>query len=79
MYQDLKLKQRYKYIIYKLSDDYKTIVVEKKMEKTDTSQDPYESLISHFPADDCRYAVYDFEYQVSASEGMRKKICFYVW
>lgn len=74
MFQELKLKKAYRYIIYKLSDDNKTIVVEKAVEKAEYSQ-----FVSELPDEDCRYAVYDFEFQLSASEGQRNKICFFVW
>jgi len=50
------------------------IIVEKTAEKA-----TYDDFLSHLPAEDCRYAVFDFEYEVSASEGVRNKICFYVW
>jgi len=73
-FQDLKLKKKFRYIIYKLSDDNKVIEVEKMAEKA-----TYDDFLSHLPAEDCRYAVFDFEYEVSASEGVRNKICFYVW
>jgi hypothetical protein len=34
-YNDLKLNKKYKYIIYKLSDDYKEIVVEEASDSKD--------------------------------------------
>ena len=33
----------------------------------------------HLPENDCRYAVYDFEYERGQGEGVRNKICFIVW
>ncbi|EPZ31425.1 Actin-binding, cofilin/tropomyosin type domain-containing protein [Rozella allomycis CSF55] len=74
IFQELKLKKKYLYVIYKLTDDFKSIEVEKAVEKAD-----YNSFVNDLPSDDCRYAVYDFEFEKSASEGMRNKICFYVW
>lgn len=86
-YQDLKLKKKYKYVVYKLSDNHKSIEVEKAVEassggdKENTNSaadgDDYDSFIAQLPRDDCRYAVYDFEYD--AGEGPRNKICFYAW
>lgn len=38
-----------------------------------------EFVKNELPEDDCRYAVYDFEYEKSPSEGIRNKICFIVW
>lgn len=73
-FETLKLGRgdKLKYIVYKLSNDNRTIVVEK------TSKDvEYESFIADLPENDCRYAVYDFDYDTE--EGKRSKICFYTW
>lgn len=74
VFQNLKLKKAYRYIIYKISDDNKSIAVEKAVEKAE-----YNDFVRDLPEDDCRYAVFDVEFQVSASEGQRNKICFFVW
>jgi len=85
-YNDLKLNKKYKYVIYKLSDDNKEIVVE----TTGTPDDDYESfreaLInaktkskSGAVGKGPRYAVYDFEYQLASGEGTRSKITFIAW
>ena len=74
MFQELKLKKAYRYIIYKLSDDSKTIVVEKACEKAE-----YNDFVAQVPDEYCRYAVFDFEFTLSAAEGQRNKICFFVW
>lgn len=55
-----------KYIVYKLSDDKKHIVVEKS-----SSDTAYDTFVGDLPETECRYAIYDFEYEVSASEGKR--------
>lgn len=74
VYQDLKLKRKYKYIIYKLSDDNSSVMVEKLAEPTAT----YQEFIASLPKDDCRYAIFDFEFE-KPGEGLRNKICFYAW
>jgi len=83
-FNELKLGKSIKYIIYKLSDDYKEIVVE------ETSSDPdwevfqnkllsakagYKGKEGKGP----RFAVYDFEYELEAGEGKRSKITFISW
>ncbi len=73
VFQELKLKKKYKYIIYKLSDDNKEIVVEKTVDDAN-----YDSFMTSLPADECRYCVYDFQYETSG-EGIRNKLLFYVW
>lgn len=72
---ELKLRKKYKYVVYRLSDDNTSIVIDKKMEKGGS----YEEFVGELPETDCRYAVYDFEYEKSPAEGVRNKICFVVW
>lgn len=72
---ELKLRKKYRYIIYKLNDDNTAIVIEKKVESCLN----YEDFLAELPEDDCRYAVYDFEFEKSPGEGIRNKICFIVW
>lgn len=72
---ELKLRKKYKYIIYRLNDDNTSIIIDKKVEKSDK----YEDFITELPEDDCRYAVCDFEFEKSPGEGIRNKICFVVW
>jgi len=70
-YQELKSRKA-KYVLYKLSDDLKEIVVEKKSTATD-----YEEFIGDLPENDCRWAVYDLEYDTD--DGKRNKIFFISW
>jgi len=75
-FEDLKLgrDKSLKYIVFKLSDDKKTITVEKK-----GSEANYETFLGDLPEQDCRYAVYDFEYELITGEGKRQKLCFFTW
>ncbi|WP_084529409.1 actin-binding ADF family protein [Nocardia crassostreae] len=70
-FNKLKLEQAYRYIIFNVNVPNKEIVVE----KTSTDSD-YELFLNDLPKDECRYAVYDFEYQ---QDGKRNKILFYFW
>ncbi|KAI9095928.1 hypothetical protein DFS34DRAFT_594941 [Phlyctochytrium arcticum] len=72
-FQDLKLKKKYRFILYKINDTNTEIAVEKTVENAD-----YEAFVTSLPADQCRYCVYDFQYDTSG-EGIRNKILFYVW
>ena len=74
-FQDLKLKKKYRYIVYRLSDDCTQIIVDKAVEKCD---DYDEFVERELPEDDCRYAIYDFEFTVPDG-GVRNKICFINW
>lgn len=70
----MKLGQKYKFILYGLNDAKTEIVVK------DTSTDAsYDAFLEKLPENDCLYAVYDFEYQISESEGKRSKIVFITW
>ncbi|CAO3568625.1 unnamed protein product [Mortierella alpina] len=70
-FHKLKLEHKYKYVVFKISDDNKEIIVEKASDNSD-----YEAFLMDLPKDDCRYAIYDFEYE---KEGKRNKILFYSW
>lgn len=71
-YQELKLKKKYKFALFKISDDKTTINLEKAVEAG-----TYADFILAFPKDQCRYAVYDFDYVTP--DGPRNKLLFYVW
>ncbi|KAF9079072.1 cofilin, partial [Mortierella sp. AM989] len=68
---NLKLGEA-KYIIYKLNDAMDSIVVEKE-----AATDTYDDFLADLPENDCRYAVYNFDY--NTPEGVRNKIVFYTW
>ncbi|KAF8073886.1 actin depolymerizing factor [Lyophyllum atratum] len=72
-YQALKLKKTYKYIIFTLSKDFTEVVVE----KTSASQD-YDDFVADLPETECRWAVYDFDFE-KEDGGKRNKIIFYSW
>lgn len=69
----MKLKKKYRYIIYKLSDDNASIVIQKTAESA-----TYDEFVAALPPNECRYAIFDFEYE-KPGEGQRQKICFYAW
>ncbi|ORX52861.1 hypothetical protein DM01DRAFT_1323335 [Hesseltinella vesiculosa] len=72
-FSSLKLGHKYKYIIFKLSDDLKEIVVEKTVETGS-----YDDFLGDLPENEPRYAVYDFDY-IKEGSGQRNKITFYSW
>lgn len=84
-FNELKLGKDIKWIIYKISDDWKEIVVE------ETSSDPdfgvfREKLLNAKSKDrkgkegiGGRYAVFDVEYELESGEGTRSKITFISW
>jgi len=84
-FNELKLNKKIKFIIYKLSDDYKEIVVDDLSEDGDWEVFR-EKLISATSKNKMgkvgkgpRYAVYDFNYDLASGEGSRSKITFIAW
>jgi len=71
-YNELKLGKKLKYVVYKLSNDNKEIVVETRSDSAD-----YDQFLETLPENDCRWVIYDFEYE--SGEGPRNKILFYAW
>jgi len=71
-YQELKLKKTLKYIIYTLNDTRTEVVVH----KTSSSSD-YEDFLLDLPETECRWAVYDYEFD--NGEGKRNRLLFYSW
>jgi hypothetical protein len=85
-YNELKLNKKYKYIIFKLSDDNKEIVVESTSEDAPEYDNFREKLInaqsktkSGAVGKGPRYAVYDVQYDLASGEGTRNKITFIAW
>ncbi|KAL8666807.1 MAG: hypothetical protein Q9168_007396 [Polycauliona sp. 1 TL-2023] len=84
LFNDLKLQKKIKYIIYKLSDDYKEIVVEES--STDPEWENFQKKITGAKSSykgkegaGPRYAIYDFQYELEGGEGTRNKIVFISW
>ena len=76
-FNELKLGKEIKYIIYKLSDDNKEIVVEETSNEPDW--DVFRQKLVDAKSKDKRgnlgagprYAVYDFDYELASGEGKR--------
>ncbi|KIM98999.1 hypothetical protein OIDMADRAFT_19945 [Oidiodendron maius Zn] len=84
-FNELKLEKKIKYIIYKLSDDNREIVVEEASENSDWDSFR-EKLVNAKTKNKAgkegkgpRYAIYDFNYHLSSGEGERSKITFIAW
>ncbi|KAJ0962340.1 hypothetical protein J5N97_030168 [Dioscorea zingiberensis] len=71
---ELKAKRTYRFIIYKIEDKLKQVVVEKVGEPTMT----YEDFTASLPANECRYAIYDFDF-VTEENCQKSKIFFIAW
>ncbi|KAF8439950.1 putative COF1-cofilin [Boletus edulis BED1] len=71
-FQELKLGRKFKYILFTLSEDLSKVVVEKTSDVSD-----YDAFPRDLPKDQCRWAVYDFDFERDGSK--RNKLCFVSW
>ena len=84
-FNELKLNKKIKYIIYKISDDWKEIVVEET--STDGDWSSFREKLINAKSKDRkgkegiggRYAVFDVSYDLESGEGTRSKITFISW
>ncbi|KAJ6508445.1 actin depolymerizing factor [Mycena sanguinolenta] len=72
-YQALKLGKKIKYLIFGLNATNTEIVVVKKSESP-----KYDDFIADLPEAECRWAVYDFEFEKEGG-GKRSKLVFVAW
>jgi len=73
-FNEFKMSNKHRYLLFKVSDDKKSIILEKKGDISSNYQDFVKSL----PSQDCRYGVVNFEY-TTESDGKRSKIVFVNW
>ncbi|XP_072975369.1 actin-depolymerizing factor 7-like isoform X1 [Typha angustifolia] len=71
---ELKAKRTYRYIIYKIDEKSKHVVVEKLGEPTLS----YDDFTAGLPSNECRYAIYDFDF-VTEENCQKSKIFFIAW
>ncbi|KAK9127133.1 hypothetical protein Syun_015930 [Stephania yunnanensis] len=71
---ELKAKRTHRFIIFKIDEKLKQVTVEKLGEPDQSYKDFTDSL----PADECRYAVYDFDF-ITAENCQKSRIFFIAW
>ncbi|XP_009775372.1 actin-depolymerizing factor 2-like [Nicotiana tabacum] len=71
---ELKTKRTYRFIVFKIEEKQKQVIVEKLGEPAES----YEDFCTHLPADECRYAVYDFDFLTKESVP-KSRIFFIAW
>ncbi|KAK7332513.1 hypothetical protein VNO80_29266 [Phaseolus coccineus] len=71
---ELKAKRTHRFIVFKIEEQQKQVIVEKLGEPNQG----YEDFASSLPADECRYAVYDFEYMTEGNVP-KSRIFFIAW
>ncbi|KAJ6681215.1 ACTIN DEPOLYMERIZING FACTOR 6 [Salix koriyanagi] len=70
-FMELQRKKVHRYVIFKIDEKKKEVVVEKTGEPAES----YEDFTASLPDNDCRYAVYDFDF-VTSENCQKSKIFF---
>ncbi|XP_042067652.1 actin-depolymerizing factor 3-like [Salvia splendens] len=71
-FMELKTKRSHRYIVFKIEE--KQVIVEKLGEPAQT----YDDFTALLPADECRYAIYDFDY-FTEENVPKSRIFFIAW
>ncbi|XP_024965431.1 actin-depolymerizing factor-like [Cynara cardunculus var. scolymus] len=71
---ELQRKKAHRYVIFKIDEKKNEVVVE----RTGSPAESYQDLTSALPDNDCRYAVYDFDF-VTSENCQKSKIFFIAW
>ncbi|KAJ6712450.1 COFILIN-RELATED [Salix purpurea] len=73
-FMELKAKRSHRFIVFKIEEKIQRVVVETVGE----SQQSYDDFAASLPSDECRYAVYDFDF-TTAENVQKSKIFFVAW
>lgn len=73
-FMEMKWKKVHKYIVFKIDEGSKLVTVD----KVGGPAESYDDLAASLPTDDCRYAVFDFDF-VTVDNCRKSKIFFIAW
>ncbi|GAY45974.1 hypothetical protein CUMW_093450 [Citrus unshiu] len=73
-FMEMKWKKVHRYIVFKIDEKSKLVTVD----KVGGAGEGYEDLAASLPDDDCRYAVFDFDF-VTVDNCRKSKIFFIAW
>ncbi|KAK6159592.1 hypothetical protein DH2020_006906 [Rehmannia glutinosa] len=73
-FMEMKWKKVHRYIVFKIDEGSKLLTVD----KVGGPAEGYEDLTAALPEDDCRYAVFDFDF-VTVDNCRKSKIFFIAW
>ncbi|KAL6185098.1 hypothetical protein ACLB2K_041233 [Fragaria x ananassa] len=71
---ELQRKKAFRYVVFKIDEKKKEVVVE----KTGSPVESYDDFTASLPENDCRYAIYDFDF-VTSENCQKSKIFFIAW
>ncbi|KAK9051921.1 hypothetical protein SSX86_028549 [Deinandra increscens subsp. villosa] len=73
-FMEMKWKKSHRYIVFKIDEKSKLVTVD----KVGGAGEGYSDLTASLPDDDCRYAVFDFDF-VTVDNCRKSKIFFIAW
>ncbi|KAM0013537.1 putative actin-depolymerizing factor domain, ADF/Cofilin, ADF-H/Gelsolin-like domain superfamily [Helianthus debilis subsp. tardiflorus] len=73
-FMEMKWKKVHRYIVFKIDEKSKLVTVD----KVGAAGEGYSDLTASLPDDDCRYAVFDFDF-VTVDNCRKSKIFFIAW
>ncbi|CAN8247588.1 unnamed protein product [Cochlearia groenlandica] len=73
-FHELQRKKTHRYVVFKIDETKQQVVVDKTGDTTET----YDDFLASLPDNDCRYAVYDFDF-VTSENCQKSKIFFIAW
>ncbi|RAL48453.1 unnamed protein product [Cuscuta campestris] len=73
-FMEMKWKKVHKYIVFKIEEKSRQVTVD----KVGGAGESYDDLAASLPKDDCRYAVFDFDF-VTVDNCRKSKIFFIAW
>ncbi|CAN7015943.1 unnamed protein product [Brassica rapa subsp. trilocularis] len=73
-FMEMKWKKVHRYIVFKIEEKSKKVTVD----KVGAAGETYQDLAASLPEDDCRYAVFDFDY-VTVDNCRMSKLFFITW
>ncbi|XLR00717.1 hypothetical protein S83_066915 [Arachis hypogaea] len=71
---ELKTKRTHRFIVFKIEENQKQVIVEKLGEPAQG----YEDFAACLPHNECRYAIYDFEF-LTEGNVPKSRIFFIAW
>ena len=71
---EMKWKKVHRYIVFKIDENSRKVTVD----KVGGAGENYQDLAASLPVDDCRYAVFDFDF-VTVDNCRKSKIFFIYW
>ncbi|XP_010557113.1 PREDICTED: actin-depolymerizing factor isoform X1 [Tarenaya hassleriana] len=74
IFRELQRKKVHRYVVFKIDENKKEVVVE----KTGSPAENYDDFLASLPENDCRYAVYDYDF-VTPENCQKSKIFFVAW